>query len=140
MRGAARAEAESAVLLANASFYRAFSEGNASAMSDLWAARAPIACLHPGAPLLVGRDAVLESWRAILREGQAFSLRCSSATVQLLGDVAVVLCYEGGDGEPAHLAATNLFVLEEGTWRMVHHHAGPLSSPIAAPSSTALVN
>jgi hypothetical protein len=140
MIGAERAKAESAVLFANESFYRAFSEGDARAMAALWAVSAPITCAHPGAPMLIGREAVLGSWRAILREDRAFSLRCSSPTVQLLGEVAVVVCYEGGDGEPAHLAATNVFVLEEGSWRMTHHHAGPLSAPIPAKSSSALVN
>jgi ketosteroid isomerase-like protein len=138
MIGPERAKSENAVLLANASFYRAFSEGDAAAMAELWAERAPIACIHPGAPVLVGREAVLKSWRQILRAERSFSLRCDSATVQLLGAVALVLCYEGGEEEPAHLVATNVFVLEEGAWRMVHHHAGPLSAPIAPPSSSPL--
>ena len=140
MIGPEQAKSESAVLLANASFYRAFSEGDAAAMGELWARSAPLACIHPGAPVLFGRESVLRSWRQILRAEQAFSMRCDSATVQLLGSVAIVLCYEGGDTEPAHLAATNVFVLEDGAWRMVHHHAGPLSEPIARPSSPALVN
>ncbi|HWA75155.1 MAG TPA: nuclear transport factor 2 family protein [Polyangiaceae bacterium] len=140
MIGAERAKAESAVLVANESFYRAFSEGNARAMAEVWAVTAPIACAHPGAPILIGREAVLGSWRAILHQDRAFNLRCSSPIVQLLGEVAIVLCYEGGAGEPAHLAATNVFVLEGGAWRMTHHHAGPLSAPIPAPSSTALIN
>lgn len=140
MIGPEQAKSESAVLIANASFYRAFSEGDAAAMADLWALRAPVACIHPGAPVLVGREAVLKSWRQILRTEQAFNLRCDSATVQLLGGVAIVLCYEGGQTEPSHLAATNVFVLEEGAWRMVHHHAGPLSSPIARSSPSTLVN
>ena len=41
---------------------------------------------------------------------------------------------------PAHLAATNIFVLEEGRWRMVHHHAGPLSVPEPRRSPSALFN
>jgi hypothetical protein len=135
-----QAESESAVLLANASFYRAFSEGNASAMSELWARHAPVACIHPGAPMLVGREPVLQSWRQILRADRAVALRCDSATVQLLGVVALVLCYEGGEAQPAHLAASNVFVLEEGAWRMVHHHAGPLSTPIAPAESAKFVN
>jgi hypothetical protein len=49
-----------------------------------------------------------------------------------------VTCYEGNAHQPAHLAATNVFVLEDGQWRMVHHHAGPLARTITrqdAPSS-----
>jgi hypothetical protein len=50
--------------------------------------------------------------------------------VSLVGDTAIVTCYEGGSDEPAHLAATNVFVLEDEAWRMVHHHAGPLARPV----------
>ena len=35
--------------------------------------------------------------------------------------VAYVVCYE--DVEGAFLIATNVFVHEDGTWRMAHHHA-----------------
>lgn len=129
-----------AVLQANASFYSAFSRADFDAMSALWAERAPVACVHPGLPALVGREAVLQSWRDILREGQPFEMRCDHAHVQLLGDAALVLCCEGNGSLPAHLAATNAFTLEDGQWRMVHHHAGPLSRPIAMPVPSASAN
>ncbi len=122
---------EAAVLSANATFYRAFSEGDYAAMSDLWARRAPVACFHPGSPALVGRPAVLESWRQILGGSPGFALRCDQPVAHVVGDAAIVTCYEGSDDDPAHLAATNVFVFEDGTWRMVHHHAGPMSRPVA---------
>ena len=128
------------MLLANASFYRAFSEGDAQAMVELWAKRAPVACLHPGAELLLGRDAVLGAWRQILRGDQGFELRCDSPTVRVFGETALVQCYEATDDQPAHLAATNAFVLEDGAWRMVHHQAGPLSRPIPKPEARGFVN
>jgi hypothetical protein len=109
-------------------------------MSALWSKHSRVSCLHPGAPLLLGREAVLASWQAILKETPPFRLRCDSPVVQLLGSVAVVLCYEGGDIDPAHLAATNVFVLENGDWRMTHHHAGPLSHPTPAARGSAFVN
>jgi hypothetical protein len=137
MVGTEQAKVESAVLLANAGFYRAFSEGDAPGMLALWAKRAPLTCLHPGAGLLAGK-AVLDSWRQILGGEGGFELRCDSPTVRLFGDVAIVQCYEGTEDQPAHLAATNAFVLEDGVWRMVHHHAGPLSQPI--PEPRALMN
>ena len=127
---------EAAVLQANAAFYRAFSRGDFVAMSDLWARRTPVACLHPNAPAIYGREHVLESWRRILRGAMPFELRCDRPTPLLLGDAVVVTGYEANGDRPAHLAATNVFVLEDGMWRMVHHHAGPLASPIAAPASS----
>jgi hypothetical protein len=127
---------EVAVIQANAAFYRAFSRGDFAAMSDLWARRAPVACLHPGAPVIYGREHVLESWRRILRGAMPFEMRCDRPTVLLAGETVVVTCYEANGERPAHLAATNVFVLEDGAWRMIHHHAGPLNSPIAAPQSS----
>jgi hypothetical protein len=122
--------AEGAVLQANATFYRAFSRGDSAAMSELWAEGVPVACLHPMAPALVGRDRVLQSWRELLREPPPFGLRCDRPVVHVFEEVAVVTCYEGNGDRPAHLAATNVFVLEDGRWRMVHHQAGPLAAPI----------
>jgi ketosteroid isomerase-like protein len=128
-----RAGVETEILRANAAFYRAFTHGDYAAMADLWAHRAPVACLHPASPVLNGRQAVLASWREILRTPPSFEMRCDRPVVQVLGETAVVTCYEGNGSHPAHLAATNVFVHEEGSWRMVHHHAGPLARPISNP-------
>jgi ketosteroid isomerase-like protein len=133
-------KAKAAILAANAAFYRAFTEGDHAAMSALWAERAPVACFHPASAALLGRTAVLESWREILREAPPSELRCDRPVVHLAGDAAIVACYEGNGERPAHLAATNVFVLEEGHWRMVHHHAGPLAAPIPKPGALSDVN
>jgi len=123
-------QAVAAVFLANERFYRAFSDGDFLAMSELWAQRVPVVCFHPTAPALLGREAVLESFRQILRGAPTFALRCEDAVVTVVNDTAILTCYEGAGDEPAHLAATNVFVVEDGHWRLVHHHAGPLSRPI----------
>jgi ketosteroid isomerase-like protein len=140
MSEAALRQTEAAVLEANAAFYRAFSKGDIAAMSALWAEHGPVACLHPMSSVLVGRAAVLESWREILREPPPFELRCDLPVVHLLADVAVVTCYEGNGRSPAHLAATNVFVHEKGAWRMVHHQAGPLAKPLAMPADRSSIN
>jgi ketosteroid isomerase-like protein len=126
---------DAAILRANESFYRAFSAGDYAAMERVWAARAPVSCLHPGLPALVGRENVMQSWRQILAQSAQIVMRCDHARVQLFGESAIVTCYEGNGDEPAHLAATNVFVREAGEWRMVHHHAGPLARAIARPAS-----
>jgi ketosteroid isomerase-like protein len=124
---------DSAILRANETFYRAFSAGDYAAMSRLWAEHAPVSCLHPGLPALLGRESVLESWRQILLQSAQIPMRCDHARVMLLGESAIVTCYEGNGDEPAHLAATNVFVREGDAWRMVHHHAGPLARAISRP-------
>src|SRR5580692_4329846 len=140
MRDPNRKEAEAAIARANASFYRAFTQGSYEAMADLWARSVPVACVHPGSPAITGRDAVLESWRMILRQPPPLAMRCDRTVVHILGEAAVVIGYEGNGDHPAHLAATNVFVLEEGTWRMVHHHAGPLSRSIPKAPATSTLN
>ena len=77
-------------------------------MADLWAKSPEVSCLHPGWNLLRGDD-VMESWRRILSNPD--QLRIVS----------------GG----AALIATNLFVHEDGDWRLLHHHSGPVSAPDA---------
>jgi ketosteroid isomerase-like protein len=113
------------VLEANAAFYRAFADHDAKAMEALWSEAAPVACVHPGWDVIEGRDEVLRSWRAILASPSAPAIRCRQAAARVLGDVAYVLCREDLPG--AHLAATNVFVRERGTWRMVHHQATPIA-------------
>jgi ketosteroid isomerase-like protein len=124
-----RSRVEAAVLEANQEFYRAFSRGDFAAMSELWAKTAKVACLHPGARLLSGRGAVLSSFRELLAAAPAWKMVSRDASVHLFGEAAFVTCLEANGDQPAHLAATNVFVLEDGRWRMVHHHAGPLSVP-----------
>jgi hypothetical protein len=128
-------ELELSVLRANADFYRAFSHGDYAAMDRLWAQTAPVSCLHPGAPALIGRAQVMDSWGDLLRQPPPFMMRSDHARARILGETAIVLCYEGNGEHPAHLAATNVFVLEGGAWRMVHHQAGPLARPIELPAN-----
>ena len=110
-----------ALLFANEAFYRAFADGDADAMAALWAERLPLACLHPGREALVGREAVLASWRAILEAPPEIAFRAPRAFDY--GASGFVLCWEiVGD---SHLIATNVFAQEDGHWRMVHHQAGP---------------
>jgi ketosteroid isomerase-like protein len=113
-----------AVLAANLEFYRAFSARDADAMEALWAHRAPVACIHPGWPALVDRDAVMESWRGILANPEAPRIACYDERILLYGDTALVVCEEELDG--GTLIASNLFVREDAAWHIAHHQAGQL--------------
>ena len=117
------------IVTANESFYEAFRGEDLEAMDRLWAQRAPVACVHPGWPPLIGRDQVMASWRAIMAGG-APPIRCGVARVLMLGDVAQVVCEEQiGDDR---VVATNVFVREDGRWAMVHHHGSHLIARGAA--------
>lgn len=118
----------------NESFYRAFRDRDLTAMERLWAQEVPVACMHPGMSVLSGRSAVMRSWRGILEHPNAPVLSCSHVEVFVLGTSAFITCLEGRAGHPPRLIATNVFTMEEGRWRIVHHHAAPL---VAAPASMA---
>lgn len=114
------------VLAANATFYAAFENGDLAAMSDVWAEDGPVACLHPGAPLLVGREPVLDSWSHILGASQRPDIKCFKAFAHLMGHAAFVTCYEQLGGRTGTvLIVTNVFIREADRWRMTHHHASP---------------
>ena len=127
-------DAKASVLEINAAFYRAFTRGDIAAMRALWAERAELLCFHPGGGLLRGRAEVLGAWEQILAAPPPLDMRCHEAQVHLHGEVAIVTCYEGNGAQAPHLAATNVFVLEGGRWRMMHHHAGPLAQPARGPA------
>jgi len=104
-------------------------------MNELWAREAEVVCIHPGWAPLDSRPSVMESWGAILGNPDAPVVRCRDARVNLLGEVAVVVCYEViGKGV---LVATNIFMREQGLWKMAHHQAGP--APELPPSGEPLL-
>jgi hypothetical protein len=114
---------EQAVLDANRAFYAAFAERDMAAMERIWAAEEPVSCIHPGWSPLFGRAPVIESWAAILTDPGAPEISCGEETAILQGISALVVCRE--ILPQGHLLASNWFVLENGAWRLTHHHAGP---------------
>lgn len=112
------------ILAANAAFYAAFSAADFDAMSVIWAEDA-VSCIHPGWPVLVGRQSVLESYRNILSNPNQERIDYRNETVMMTGDDARVFCVEIVGGMA--LAATNWFKRYDGIWRLVHHQASPLA-------------
>ena len=112
-----------AVLFANEAFYRAFADRDEDAMDLLWSDTDQVACLHPGWGPLLGREEVVESWKAIIRNPESPEIICHDAHAHVYGGTAYVICFEeiGGD----YLIATNVFHQEKGRWRLVHHQAAP---------------
>jgi ketosteroid isomerase-like protein len=122
------------ILFANEAFYLAFAARNMKAMEEIWARDTPPTCVHPGWQPLIGRRQVIESWRNIIESGEAAEISCSGARVFRLGDAAYVTCTE-------HLArstliATNIFLIEDGQWKIVHHQAGAMLAPRPATPTT----
>jgi ketosteroid isomerase-like protein len=122
------------VLFANDAFYTAFASRDHDAMEAIWASQSPPTCVHPGWPPLVGRNQVLKSWRDILNDDDSQHIACTDARVFRCGDGAYVTCHEHMDR--SFLIATNIFVREEGQWKIVHHQAGAALSPNRASQSS----
>jgi ketosteroid isomerase-like protein len=124
------AVSESEVLASNEAFYDAFNSRDMDAMDRLWAKLAPVVCLHPGSTALHGRTQVIRSWQSILSSDGAPRVSVEGPRVVMLGETAMVLCYERvtdpDTGTGAVLAATNVFVREGGEWRLVHHHSSAI--------------
>jgi ketosteroid isomerase-like protein len=130
---------EDAILAANATYYQAFTTADFAAMSRIWADN-NVSCIHPGWPVLIGREAILESYREILRNPDQDRIDPRNETVIVAGDEARVICVEFVAG--AALAATNLFKRIDGAWRMTHHQASPIAAlveeAVSQPSSRRL--
>jgi len=131
---------EAALIAANEAFYEAFNRRDIARMDSLWASNAPVACAHPGWAALIGREEVMESWRAILDNPRAPRIRCKDPKAHLYGDAGFVLCIE--EIGRTTMLATNVFAREHGDWKLVHHHAGPVSprAPGSPPPSPRELN
>lgn len=116
-----------AVLFANDAFYLTFQSSDVAAMEAIWSSREAISCLHPGWPPLLGREPVLQSWRSILANPNQQAVQAHAASAELYGDCAIVICYETVG--QFMLVATNVFVREDGQWKLVHHQSGETPPP-----------
>lgn len=113
------------VLERNRAFYTAFRRRDMATMESLWARSAKVACVHPGWQPIRGRGEVMASLSAILGQPQVPQIRCEDVSVHVVGDAAFVVCEEVL--REGRLVATNVFVREEGDWRLLHHQAGPMA-------------
>lgn len=122
---------------ANAAFYRAFESLDLPALEKAWDAGDRLFCVHPGWQALSGREAVMDSWRAILANTGKIAFTLTRVEARIAGTVGIVTLYENIDsqvGNERHRAsaiATNLFRYDqrEGGWKLFHHHASLAAAP-----------
>ena len=116
------------VEFANEAFYLAFEAKDFSAMAHLWSEQTGCVCLHPGWAALVGREAVLDSWRNILANPEQGQVSFYGAQISQMSDsTALVVCYErAGD---SIMVATNVFIEEDERPRLFGHQAGFCARP-----------
>ena len=124
-----------AVRAANAEFYSAFEAGDLDAMADVWEHSDRIVVTHPGWPMLRGWARVAGSWDAIFRNTGYIQFVLTDELVTVAGDTAWVTLDENilqsaSSDELSGSKATsvNVFVRDENEWKMVVHHASPVSA------------
>lgn len=122
-----------AVEAANAEFYVAFEGADLDRMSALWDVdgNAPVSCVHPGWPLIRGRQRVLRSWAVIMANTTYIQFVLTDVAVNVVGELAVVTCDENilTSAEPAdagQATATNVFRRRGDGWRLWVHHGSPV--------------
>ena len=123
---------EQDVLAANAAFYTAFESLDPDVMAVVWATEEPVRCVHPGWPLITGRESVLESWSRIFDNAAVMQFTIIEPEASVEGNWAWVVCGErltsvqGGRVAEGLIQTTNLFRREAGGWRIAHHHGSPV--------------
>lgn len=118
--------AENALRAANESYYQAFAARDLPAMEALWAHEG-VACVHPGWPALIGRKAVIGSYRDIFRNPSQEAVTARDPKILIVENEGRVYCVEEVGG--GLLLATNWFRLIDDDWRLLHHQASPLAAP-----------
>lgn len=126
---------------ANARFYRAIEELDLSGMDSLWLHETWVRCIHPGWDVIVGWDSIRESWQRIFANTSWIRVTPTAVDVQVHGPVGMVGCTENitapkdEDVGVAVAQATNLFLLTEEGWVLIHHHASPAPVRVTQPFS-----
>ena len=119
----------------NAAMYEAFEAADVDRMQTVWdeVDSAAVVCVHPGWPMLRGREQVLRSWSAVMAGTEYIQFFLTDVRVSVLGDTAVVTCTENvltEVTEAAHagssVVATNVLVRRPGGWRVQVHHGSPV--------------
>jgi hypothetical protein len=113
------------VLRANRAFYEAFESRDLNAMSDLWEHSDRVSCTHPGWGRLEGWAAVSASFYALFDGPAPIQFILTGESAEIVADTAWVSVDENilGEDAGATAAGLNLFVRQNGDWRMVVHHS-----------------
>ena len=85
---------EDAVIQANQAFYRAIESLDNDQMEAVWDPDPSVTCVHPGWPLMSGRDKVLQSWFTIFDNTMVMQFTVTESSVLVAGDLAWVICTE----------------------------------------------
>lgn len=111
---------------AEIAFYEAIERADIQALGKVWSLDENIVCIHPGATRIEGRAKVLESFTDMFADSPSIAFSISDALQTESDGLAIHLVREEIelDGQLVSImAATNIYHMEDGGWRMLLHHA-----------------
>lgn len=120
---------------ANLAMYQAFESADVDRMARVWDDVDPsaVVCVHPGWPMLRGRDHVLRSWSAVMAGTDYIQFFLTDVEISVCGDTAVVTCTENvltevsESGQSGNtVVATNVLLRRPDGWRVQVHHGSPV--------------
>lgn len=121
-----------------AAFYDALARGDLHGLMSLWADDDEIVCIHPGGPRTTGVPAVRRAWASVLAgrlDIQARSIQRYETHTTAVSSVIEEISVAGA--EHLRCVATNVFVKNGRSWRIILHHASPAGdADESAPAST----
>ena len=109
----------------DAVFYEAFMRCDADVMAALWADE-DVACVHPGAGVILDYEAIIRSWANIFSNVDSAEMNTTVINSVLSDDMAVYVVAEEmlNSGQVvAVVLATNIYRKTDCGWLMVEHHA-----------------
>ena len=121
------------IIEANQKFYDAFNKNNIELMIDIWLNDTTSQCIHPGWDVLNGFEPIMISWQKIFLAAQDLEIKLSHLKVTTSEDLAWVTCQENlfsissSGVQLSKVHSTNLFQKINGEWKMILHHASPVS-------------
>jgi ketosteroid isomerase-like protein len=124
---------EENIIEVNQKFYDAFNKNDIELMIGVWLKGSTSQCIHPGWDVLNGFEPIMISWQKIFLAAQDLEIKLSHLKVTTSEDLAWVTCQENlfsissSGVQLSKVHSTNLFQKINGEWKMVLHHASPVS-------------
>ena len=121
------------VIEANQNFYNAFNKSDIELMIEIWLNDSASQCIHPGWDVLIGFENIMTSWQKIFAAAQDLEIKLSHVDVTASENLAWVTCQENlfsivsSGVQLSKVHSTNLFKMMNGEWKMILHHASPVS-------------
>ncbi|PID61084.1 MAG: hypothetical protein CSB44_08435 [Gammaproteobacteria bacterium] len=109
-------------------FYDAIERGDMAVMDSVWSKSENIVCIHPGSTRIVGRSDVMQSFRQLFADSPEFAFTIVDTLETGTDELAIHLVREEvtiDDQLISVMVSTNIYLFEQGSWRMMLHHSSP---------------